>query len=59
MSIGIAVVLSTLLLSVTGYATSNPPPDAKQELGKKASTKKVIKHDQERAMNEESMVAVH
>jgi predicted small lipoprotein YifL len=53
-----AVVLSTLLLAVTGCAVSGPPPDAKQETGKKASTKKVIKHDQERSMNEESMEAV-
>ena len=53
-----AVVLSTLLLAVTGCATSSPPSDAKQETGKKNPTKKVIKHDQERAMNEESMEAV-
>ena len=53
-----AVVLSTLLLAVTGCATPSPPSDAKQEAGKKNSTKKVIKHDQERAMNEESMEAV-
>jgi Flp pilus assembly protein TadD len=58
MSIGTAVVLSTLLLAVTGCATSSPPPAAKQETGKKNPTKKVIKHDQERSMNEESMEAV-
>jgi len=58
MSIVTAVVLSMLLLTVTGCATSSPPSDAKQETGKKASTKKVIKHDQERSMNEESMEAV-
>jgi Flp pilus assembly protein TadD len=58
MSIVTAVVLSTLLLAVTGCATSNAPPYAKQETGKKDSTKKVIKHDQMRTMNEESMEAV-
>ena len=53
-----AVVLSMLLLAVTGCATSSAPLEAKQEADKKASTKKVIKHDQERSMNEESMEAV-
>ena len=58
MSIVTAVVLSMLLLTVTGCATSSPPSDAKQETGKKDSTKKPIKRDQERSMNEESMEAV-
>jgi Flp pilus assembly protein TadD len=58
MSIVTAVVLSTLLLAVTGCATSDAPPAAKQETGKKDSTKKPIKRDQERSMNEESMEAV-
>ena len=58
MSIVTAVVLSLLMLTVTGCATSNPPPYAKQETGKKDSTKKPIKRDQERSMNEESMEAV-
>ena len=53
-----AVVLSMLLFAVTGCATSSPPSAAKQETGKKNSTKKVIKHDQERSMNEESLGAV-
>ena len=58
MSIMTAVVLSTFLLVVTGCATSNTPPYAKQETGKKDPTKKPIKRDQERSMNEESMEAV-
>jgi len=58
MSIMTAVVLSTLLLAVTGCATSIPPSDAKQETGKKDPTKKTIKRDQGRSMNEESMEAV-
>ena len=58
MSIVMAVVLSMLWLTVTGCTTSSPPSAAKQETGKKNSTKKVIKHDQERSMNEESMEAV-
>jgi hypothetical protein len=58
MSIGTPVVLSTLLLGVTGCVTSSPPSTAKQETGKKNSTKKAIKHDQERSMNEESLEAV-
>ncbi len=58
MSIVMAVVLSTLLLAVTGCATSSPPPAEKQETGKKDPTKKPIKRDQERSMNEESMEAV-
>jgi Flp pilus assembly protein TadD len=58
MSIATAIVLSTLLLAMTGCATPSPPSAAKQETGKKSSTKKVIKHDQERSMNEESLEAV-
>jgi len=38
MSIVTAVVFSMLLLTVTGCATSSPPPAAKQETGKKART---------------------
>lgn len=53
-----AVVLSMLLFVVTGCATSNAPPYAKQGTDKKDSTKKPIKRDQERSMNEESMEAV-
>jgi Flp pilus assembly protein TadD len=53
-----AVVLSTFLFAVTGCAFSSDPSTAKQETGKKESTKKPIKRDQERSMNEESMEAV-
>ena len=35
MSIVTAVVLSMLLLTVTGCTISSPPPAAKQETGKK------------------------
>jgi Flp pilus assembly protein TadD len=58
MPIVTAVVLSTLLLAVTGCATSSDPSAAKQETGKKDSTKKVIKHDQGKAMNEQSQDAI-
>jgi Flp pilus assembly protein TadD len=58
MSIVTAVVFSILLLTVTGCATPSDPPAAKQETGKKDSTKKVIKHDQGKAMNEESQDAI-
>ena len=58
MSIGTAVVLSMLLLTVTCCATSSPPPAAKQETGKKDSTVKPAKHDEGKAMNEESQNAV-
>jgi len=58
MSIATAVVLSTLLLTVTGCATSSDPPAAKQETGKKDSTVKPAKHDQGKSMNEESQDAV-
>jgi hypothetical protein len=53
-----AVVLSVLLLTMTGCATSSDPSTAKQETGKKDSTKKAIKHDEKKAMNEESQDAV-
>jgi hypothetical protein len=46
------------LLAVTGCATSSDPSAAKQETVKKDSTKKAIKHDQERSMNEESQDAI-
>jgi hypothetical protein len=58
MSIVTAVVLSVLLLTMTGCATSSDPPAAKPEMGKKDSTKKVIKHDEGREMNEESQDAI-
>ena len=58
MHIVTAVVLSMLLLAATGCATSSAPPAAKQEMGKKNPTKKSIKHDQMKSMNEESMEAV-
>jgi Flp pilus assembly protein TadD len=58
MSVVTAVVLSMLLLAVTGCATSSAPPAARQETGKKNPTKKPIKHDQMKSMNEESMEAV-
>ena len=58
MSIVTAVVLSMLLVTVTGCAASSPPSAVKQETGKKDFTKKVIKHDEEKAMNEESQDAI-
>jgi hypothetical protein len=58
MSIVTAVVLSMFLLTVTGCVASSPPPAAKQETGKTDSAKKAIKHDQKKAMNEESLEAV-
>jgi Flp pilus assembly protein TadD len=57
-SIVTAVVFSMLLLALTGCATSSSPSTAKQETGKKDSTKKVIKHDEGKAMNEESQNAI-
>jgi Flp pilus assembly protein TadD len=53
-----AVILSMLLLALTGCATSSSPSIAKQETGKKDSTKKAIKHDEGKAMNEESENAI-
>ena len=58
MSIMTAVVLSTVLLALTGCVASSSPPAAKQETGKKDSTKKVIKHDEGEAMTEESQNAI-
>ena len=58
MPIVTALALSMLLLAVTGCATSSPPPAAKQEMDKKVSTKKVIKHDEGEAMTEESQNAI-
>ena len=58
MSIVTAVVLSMLLLAVTGCAASSPPSPAKQETGKKDSTVKPAKHVEGKAMNEESQNAV-
>jgi hypothetical protein len=58
MSIVTAVVLSVLLLTVTGCATSSPPLAAKQEAGKKDSTVKPAKHDEKKSMNEESQDAI-
>jgi Flp pilus assembly protein TadD len=46
MPIMTAVALSMLLLAVTGCGASSPPSAAKQEVSKKDSTKKVIKHDE-------------
>jgi hypothetical protein len=53
-----ALALSMFLLTITGCATSSDPSAAKQEAGKKESTKKVIKHDEEKSMNEESQNAI-
>jgi Flp pilus assembly protein TadD len=58
MSIVTAVVFSMLLLTMTGCVTSSDPSAAKQKTGKKDSTKKVIKHDEGKAMNEESQNAI-
>ena len=58
MSIVTALALSMFLLTVTGCATSSPPPDARQETGKKASTVKPAKHDERKDMNEESQNAI-
>ena len=54
-----ALALSMLLLALTGCATSSDPSAAKQETGRKDSTKKVIKHDEGKAMNEQSQDAIH
>ena len=58
MPIVTAVALSMLLLALTGCATSSDPSAAKHETGKKDSTKKVIKHDEGKAMNEQSLDAI-
>ena len=58
MSIVTPVVLSTLLLAVTGCAFSSDPSTAKLEDRKKDSPVKPTKYDEKRSMNEESMHAV-
>ncbi len=58
MSIVTAVLFSMFLLTVTGCATSSPPPAAKQETGKKNSTVKPAKQDEGKSMNEESREAI-
>jgi hypothetical protein len=58
MSIVTAVVLYMFLLTVTGCVAPSPPPDARQETGKKASTVKPAKHDEGKDMNEESQNAI-
>jgi hypothetical protein len=58
MSIVTAVVFSTVLLTGTGCATPSPPPDARQETGKKDTTVKPAKHDEGKSMNEESQNAI-
>ena len=58
MPIMTALALSMLLLTVTGCVTSSDPSTAKQKTGKKDSTKKVIKHDEGKEMNEESQDAI-
>jgi hypothetical protein len=59
MSIVTTVVFSLFLLTVTGCVIASPPPDAKQEMmGKKGSTVKPAKHDEKKAMNEESINAI-
>jgi hypothetical protein len=58
MPIVTALALSMLLLALTGCAASSHSSPAKQETGKKDSTKKVIKHDEGKAMNEESENAI-
>lgn len=58
MHIVMAVVFSVFLLTVPGCAVSHPPSAAKQEVGKTDPTKKGIKHDQGKSMNEESVNAI-
>ena len=58
MSIVTGLGLSMLLLALTGCATSSDSPAAKPEAGNKDSTKKVIKHDEGKAMNEQSQDAI-
>jgi hypothetical protein len=52
------VVFSMFLLTVTGCVASSPPPDARQETGKKDTTVKPAKHDERKDMNEESQNAI-
>ena len=58
MSIVTAVVFSLFLLTVTGCVKASSPPDPKQEMSKKGSTVKPAKHDEKKAMNEESINAI-
>lgn len=58
MPIVTAFVLSMLFLALTGCAASSPSAAATQETGKKQSPVKPDKHDEEKAMNEESQNAV-
>lgn len=58
MSIVMSVVLSMFLLTVIGCAAPSPPPDARQEMGKKDTTVKPAKHDEKKDMNEESQTAI-
>ena len=58
MSIVTAVILSMLLLTVTGCVTASDPSAAKQEKLKNKSTVKPAKHDDGKSMNEESQDAV-
>ena len=58
MSVVMAVILSMLLLALTGCVASSPPPDARQETGKKVTTVKPAKHDERKDMNEESQNAI-
>ena len=58
MPIVTALALSMFLLTITGCATSSDPSATKQETGKKGSTVKPAKHDEEKSMNEESQNAV-
>jgi len=58
MSIVTALALSMFLLTVIGCVAPSPPPDARQETGKKTSTVKPAKHDERKDMNEESQNAI-
>ncbi|OGW50652.1 MAG: hypothetical protein A2V62_11930 [Nitrospirae bacterium RBG_19FT_COMBO_58_9] len=58
MPIVTAFALCMFLLTVTGCVASVPSPAAQQEPGKKSSTMKPAKHDEEKSMNEESHNAV-
>jgi Flp pilus assembly protein TadD len=58
MSIVTAVFFSMLLLTLSGCVTASNPSAVKREMGKKDSAKKALKHDQKKAMNEESENAI-
>ena len=58
MSIVKTVVFSMFLLTVTGCVSANPSTAEKQETGKKGSPVKPAKHDEKKAMNEESLNAI-